>query len=317
MSASISPPYNPQIIPVRAKQLAGELRQIAEDSNNSWARHEQMEFLNAVHWVRNLSDAVLVQVIAESVPETSITVDDIYRVESWDELTSLVFDEYLDDPVRDLFQKMAIEQSAQMFEIPVEQSPVMSPMSEGDEFPLNEMTYETKTLEMNRYNTSTVLGITGRRYSSLNEIADEFARMVVDGLVDKLPDRDEFEYGRSIDDIVYDSMMQINKSGGRADSMVMHPDIELGDDMELMLSDMINSDIQTSEYLQPQTAILADTDRMGYEGIWSEDDIGVFDPAIRRYGKTDADAFNPIQIDYRQRTNGIVLDDDAVQHIRV
>jgi len=97
MSARIIPPYNPQILPVRAEALAAELQAIADDVDPDDVNAEQLEFLNTVHWVKDLSDAILVRVIAEAVPETSLTVEDIYRVEDWDELVMLVFEEHLDD----------------------------------------------------------------------------------------------------------------------------------------------------------------------------------------------------------------------------
>lgn len=315
MSANIHPPYNPQILPVRAKQLAKECRAIAENNPQPDVVREQMHFLGAVNWVTNLSDAIIVQVIAESIPDTGLTVDEIYRVESWDELTMLVFNEYLDDPVRDLFR--AVDISSQVYEFVVPEDNVFAAptmMSEDDEFPMNEQTFTTHTLGYNTYSAKTQLGGVGG-HRTLNDLAGRFSQDAIGDLVELLPDAEHTDGTVEFDEHILDAMDSITCDGYYPDKVIARDKRDIGGSFNTSVETIFGMEIECSDYVRPGTAIIADSDHVGYEGIWDSGEARSHDPWNRNLDPEIP--FQPIQVDYQQRTNGIVLNEDAVKHIKV
>lgn len=312
MSANIHPPYNPEILPVRAKQLAEECRAIAKNNPNSLASQEQMKFLSAVHWVKNLSDAVLIQVIAESVPNTDITVKEIYRVESWNELVELVFDEYLDDPFRNLFQQLAIDSQVYEFEVPEDVGFEPATMvGEDDPFPMNEVSYTTHTIERKRYTAQTGLG--GPRSSkTINGLAEELAHHVISDLVELIPDPSRKQTEDSVEVPLVNAVEELNCDGYHPDRVVVGDAVSFPMFNGESVNTIYGMEIKESPHLRPNSAIIADTERMGYEAVWNPGEAKTKDPSIhQRDPEID---FQPIQVGYKRLTNGIVLDEGAVKH---
>lgn len=329
MSARIIPSYNPQILPVRAEALAAELQAIADDVDPNDVNAEQLEFLNTVHWVKDLSDAVLVRVIAEAVPETSLTVEDIYRVEDWDELVMLVFEEHLDDPVRDLFKQMSMD--GHIYEIPVPANPPTSSPSfaAGDEMISEELTYETVTVERMKYGAETRLCDLSPEAKSINTLAKEMADVVMGDLVDILPDTDESQQGEEPYEVLLGAFKSIRNDGGEPDSIVVDSTGTLSNPQTSNYDEykrMLGVKIEQSDHLPAETVVVADSDRMGCEGVWESGKVRVHEPPIRStdllysgtYPSTEKkEMFSQLTVDYRQATNGVVISDDFVEICRL
>jgi len=74
------------------------------------------------------------------------------------------------------------------------------------------------------------------------------------------------------------------------------------------------------------TRHVADSDRMGYEGVWESGKVRVHEPPIRStgslYSGTDLstekkEMFGQLTVDYRQATNGVVISDEFVEICRL
>ena len=296
-------PYERTVVPSRAADLAARL-----EADGPFY-HEQERFNHVVdhyHQIETTEDYLLVTALIDAIDDWEVHKDDLFDATNRVELASTILRGYLDSVVkRQMFQRLSVERHLSRFEIPtVELEPAM-PIDEGDDFPNEEVDWETKTADSIKWKLGAIVGSPYSHHPSVFEACERIVRELNRHLNDVMSIGVE-QVDSSIDGI-YDGVRAVEDGMYRPDRIILsnqHPldTHELHDYLQEFL-------IYTSPLVRYDDFYVVDSDSFGYETVFSEWDITTTVPT--RFEEPSC-RFEATNFSSWSRRNWVVACEDAV-----
>lgn len=304
MLESNSVEYNLSIEPNDARILAHEL--ITDESIDRNFENKIYEHLSQQDDVDSIADATMVTLFAYTLPETSLTEDDVIRTHSWDELVSTVMDAYLDLPERALFKDYYIDGNPHNYEFRVQDQDTTPVFDDSNEFEFEPATYETKTVDILNFGAQTKIGGVGHGYGILPNMGIRAQRMLELEIHDLIPSIEDSLENDATN--LYDLYEQLYREAYEPDTIILDEDIELTDREAHTISHEFETLKRTSS-LGTGEAIVCDRDHYGYETTVREFEFDVY----QDYSDIgDIPGFDPIRIRVSAGKNWFDLYPDAI-----
>lgn len=295
---ALTPQYNLTVSLESAKDIADNLRLIDDDFDDE---RDRVSYAGKHFEITTIDDYVLVTTIADIVPKTGLTADELYQCEDHDELFSKIFDEYLSSVhLRDVLQSVSVGNSIHRFEIPVSDPDPMSMVSEEDEFTPTSMEYRTETIDMEKQLDNVAVGSEQRSGLSIEDVCQDLAS-TISYKIEQALDVDMVV----VDDTVYDLVFDIKEDQFNPDVAIVGSDV-LDSDIE---NGLYNLEILEDEWIRDNELIIADSDHVGYECVWSEPEIEVTAP-LELGGREQQ--FTPLRVDFKQAKNWLTVEEGAI-----
>jgi len=305
-----APPLSTTLSVTRADQLGQEFRRM---DDRFLTEADRVKYADEYDEIKTIDDYIMVTAVADIIPEIELTVGHLFDARDREELLSAIFFEYFDNiELREIFQRMAVDDMNQRLEIPTASPDIAAPTDPDESFPTQDMEYETKTVDRTKYGGQTVIGSTRPQFISIQELCQNFVELIAEEVLEVVPNPRSGD--KTGNDAVLEAIHEIESNMYRPDILIGGEDTLENEYITEMVEPGTEFDLYESDFLIDDEIIVASSDHFGYECVWSEPTIQLSSPL--KYDTTDI-SFTPIEFRVSTAMNWMSVMEDAITRVQL